>query len=251
MKHKLTNKFFDINKLPAEEGILVFPISMSKISNAQDAKHCLEHLEHFTAAKGNKIMKPLIGLNFVYSDYLYFHSDEKGSALRNKFFPLSVSHKNNFLKLLKRNPWYIEKAFSFLTWNQILLESRDFVTYFGNLKKIYRKDKKFQQYMLDDLKMQGKIKLDENQLNFFLEETLLFYLIAKGKIKLYNEFIQGHEKWILYCYPGPPLKSQIYLFQKNFFKFKNPKNKFENAYYDLSKNKLYEFDRVDLDTIEF
>jgi hypothetical protein len=32
----LTNQFFDIKKLPAEWGILLFPISISRIANAQN-----------------------------------------------------------------------------------------------------------------------------------------------------------------------------------------------------------------------
>ena len=120
---------------------------------------------------------------------LYFYSNEKAYKLRNKFLPLIISHKYNFLKILKKNPWFIDKAFSFTTWNKTLLESKDYMNYFGNLKKLYKKDKKFQKYLKEDLKLIKKVKLDDNQLNFFLEEILLFYLISKGKIKLQNDFV--------------------------------------------------------------
>ncbi|MFB6246023.1 MAG: hypothetical protein ABEI74_00310 [Candidatus Pacearchaeota archaeon] len=89
----------------------------------------------------------------------------------------------------------------------------------------------------------------ENQLNFLLEETLMFYLIVKGQVNLRNDFIQGHEKWILWCYPGKPLKSQIYLTHKNLFGFENEKNKYENCFYDLEQKKLYDFDRVVLESL--
>ncbi len=246
MKNALINKFFDINKLPTEEGILVFPISMSRISNIQNAKKCWEYLKIFSP---KKIIKPLIGLNFIYADFLYFNSDEKASLLKNKFMSLILSHKNEFRKVLSKNPMYVSKAFSFTTWNQVLLECKDFLTYLGELKKIYKKDKKFQKYIREDSKISGKNKLDKNQLNFFLEEILLFYLIVKGKVVLKNDFIQNHEKWVLWCYPGKPLKSQIYLTQKNFFGLKNPKNAYENAFYDLKEEKLYEFSRIDLEKL--
>lgn len=244
------NQFFDINKLPPEEGILVFPISMSKISTSQNAKKCFDYMEHFTFKKKSKIIKPHVGLNFIYGDYLYLHSQEKASKLRKKFVPLILSHKHNFLNILKKNEWYIEKAFAFSTWSQLLLEAKDFTNYFGTLKKIYAKEKEFQKHIRDDLKLLGRTKLDENQLNFFLEEILVLYLISKGRIKLYNEFVDGHEKWILICYPGIPLKSEIYLHQKNPFKLSNPKNKLENSYYDLKNNILYDYDRVDLKTLK-
>lgn len=247
MKRNLKNQFFDINKFPATGGILVFPISLSKLSNAQSAEKCYKYMEHFTQNR-KAVVKPLVGLNFIYGDYLYFHSDESASLLRNRFSPLISGHKNNFLKLLKKNPWYIEKAFNFTVWNQILLENKDFANYFGNLKKIYKKDKEFQKWIEKDLHDSGKKVLTENQLNFFLEEILVFYLLAKGKIPLHNDFVHGHEEWILSCYPGAPLYSEIYLFQKNFFKLQNPGNKYENCYYDLDKKILYDYSRVDLNS---
>ena len=63
----------------------------------------------------------------------------------------------------------------------------------------------------------------------------MVYLISKGQIKLKNEFIRGHEKWVLIAYPGKPLKQHIYLHQKNFFKFDNPKNIYQNSWYDLKE----------------
>ncbi len=250
MPNDLKNNFFDINKFPSQSGIIVFPISMSKISNSQSAKSCLEYIEHFTQNR-KAILKPHVGLNFIYGDSLYFHSNERAKSLRDKFIPLMINHKFNFLKIISKNPWYVQHAFEFETWSQVLLQSSSFLHYFGELKKIYKKDKQFQKYLLEDLKSFSKKKLDENQLDFFLEEILFFYLVSKGEIKLSNPFVQGHEKWTLFCYPGPPLKSEIYIFQKNPFKLSNKSNKFENSYYDLINKKLYDYDRVDLETIEF
>lgn len=71
-------------------------------------------------------------------------------------------------------------------------------------------------------------------------------MAAKGKIKLHNEYIQGHEKFILQCYPGKPLRSEIYFFQLNPFKYKNSKNKYENSFYDLENKKLYNYLAFDL-----
>jgi len=135
----LTNQFFDINKLPSEEGILVFPISMSRISNSQNPKSCWEYMTIFSP---QKIIKPLVGLNLIYGDYLYFNSNKKASDLKNKFMPLILSHKNEMLKIISKNPFYIEQAFSFITWNQALLECKDYPNLLGQLKKMYHKDKR-------------------------------------------------------------------------------------------------------------
>ena len=84
-----------------------------------------------------------------------------------------------------------------------------------------------------------------------MEEITFNYLISKGKFALTNDFLGGHEQWILYCYPGKPLESEVYLYQKNPLKLHNPKNKYENCYYDLAGKKLYDFMRIDIETFSF
>ncbi|MFB6246022.1 MAG: hypothetical protein ABEI74_00305 [Candidatus Pacearchaeota archaeon] len=99
---KPINKFFDLNKLPAREGILVMPISMSRISNAQSAEECWKHVKIFSPSK---VTKPLMGVNFIYGDYLYFNSDLKAASLKKKFTTQTLSHKHEFLKILDKNPF--------------------------------------------------------------------------------------------------------------------------------------------------
>jgi hypothetical protein len=244
-KEKTTNQFFDINKFPTKEGLLVFAISMSNISTTQSSKKCFEYVNHLV----KKIIKPHVGLNFIYSDTLYLYSNEKPSVLKKRFQSLINMHKYEFQKILNKNPWWIQKSFSFSTWNQILLESKEFMDYLGRVQKLYEKDKKFQKYVKEDIK-NSKRRINKNNVLFILEEILVFYLILKGKIKLYNDYVQNQEKWILNCYPGKPLKSEIYLWQKNFLKLNNPKNIYENSFYDLKDKKLYDFKKIDLETLK-
>ncbi|MEK6793124.1 MAG: hypothetical protein AABX95_04875 [Nanoarchaeota archaeon] len=91
-------------------------------------------------------------------------------------------------------------------------------------------------------------EMKENQMDFFLEEGLMFYLLIKNKVKLPNEYIENNQKWILFCYPGKPVKSTVYLFQLNPFKFNWSDSPYQNSWYDLEEKKLIEFDRIDLET---
>ncbi len=240
MKMKKENEFYDINKMPKQEGLLVFGISMSRIANSQSAKKCFAHMENFIP----KILYPMVGLVFLYSDSLYLYSDEKAGVLKKRFQNLIHSHKNEFSKILKKHPLRIPKSFSYLAWNQLILESKEFFEYFSKLQRIYKEDKKFQEYVKTDI---GNKKPMENEINFILEEILVFYLISKGRVRLYNDYIQDKQKWILQCYPGKPLKSEVYLFQKNFFKLSNPQNIYENSFYDLEDKKLYDYNKIDLE----
>lgn len=238
------NNFFDINKFPSKEGLLVFGISMSRISNIQSAKKCFSFVEKMI----EKIEYPYVGLNFLYSDNLYFYAKGEPAKLNKKFQSLMVSHKNEFNNILKKYPWYIRDSFGFTSWNQALLEAKDFMNYFSKLKQIYKKDKTFQKYLKEDIKVSEK-KFNKNNILFILEEILVFYLVSKGVLRLSNKYLNSKEKWILWCYPGKPLKSEIYLYQKNFFKLSNKENDYENSYYDLNDNKLYNFENIDLSTI--
>jgi len=248
------NEFYDINKFPAKEGIIVFPISMSRIDNeSQSAKKYWEYIQHINPSKINKSNpNSKVGIVFIYGDFLYLLSNQKANILKKKFMNLIYHHHNSFQNLLKQDPHIIQDAFSYKVWNQFYLDNDKFVYYLEKLKEIYKKDVKFQKYAkedFDNLKSK-KLKFDDLQLEFFLEEHLLCYLISKGQMKLENNFINNHEKWILIAYPGKPLKAHIYLHQLNPFKLENKENKYEDSWYDLNEKKLYDFLKIDLENYD-
>lgn len=241
------NVFFDINKLPAEKGLLLFGLSMNKLDRGgQTAKDCLENIRNFSPSK---VSKPFIGCNFIYSDYLYFYSDKPGYKLKATYMNEAIRHKNSLQKLLGKNniELQIQHSFNYLVWNQLYVGTVDFHELFAKVKEIYFRDKKFQKYIKDDCDIYGR-EMGENQVNFYLEEILMFYLLSHGKVKLPNEYIENQQKWVLFCYPGRPLKSTVYLYQLNPFKFSWDENPYARSWYDLSEKKLIEFDRVDLET---
>lgn len=97
---KEKNVFFDINKLPSEKGLLLFGLSMNKLSNRQNAKRCLEDIRSLAI---EKMSKPLIGLNFIYSDFLYLYSEKPAPELKDSFMSQVINHKNAFQKLVEKN----------------------------------------------------------------------------------------------------------------------------------------------------
>jgi len=233
---------FDINQVPKQPGILLFGISMSRISNTQTPEKCFEYMEHFIP----KIIKPEVGLNFIYSDGLYLNSTEQASLLKNKYDALIHQHKYGFLKLLEKKPVYITKSFNYVSWSQMILETKRFHEFFSQLKEVYSKDKRFQDLVVKDLDIEQP---ENEQINFILEEILIFYLASKGEIVIKNDFLEGKHKWVLWCYPGKPLYSEIYLYRNNFFNLENTENKYQNSYYDLENKKLYDYSKIEIDKI--
>lgn len=240
------NQFFDLGKLPPEKGLLLFGLSMNRLLNRQSAECCIEDIRHITPSK---ISKPLVGLNFIYSDFLYLYSDKSAPELKHSFMNQVINHRNGILNILEKNhlEFQIQHAFNFMVWNQLYVGTNDFNEKFEKLKRIYREDPTFQKYLEEDSAVYGK-DMKENQINFFLEEILMMYLLGHNQVKLPNEFIESNQKWILFCYPGRPLKGTVYMHQLNPFKLDWPENPYQNSQYDLEAKQLVDFARVDLET---
>lgn len=242
------NEFYDINKFPAEEGLILFPISMSRITTGQDPAACMRYIHELSPTK---VQTPLIGLNFIYTDLLYMNSREPASLLKEKFMFQVINHKNAMRKLLHKNrqDFQIQNAFYFQSWGQLYAGSKDLGSQLRELRDIYKGDEQFQKYLQQDAVHDGK-ELNEDTVNFYLEEHLLLYLVLKGEIEIYNPYIENRQKWILDCYPGKPPKALAYLFQENPFDLQSA-NSYDAAQYDLEGRKLYEFDRMNLERWDY
>jgi len=232
------NKFFDINKFPAKHGLIVFPISMSRIYNAQSGDKYFEYLQFFE----QKAVKPLVGVVFVYTDSLYRRYNQESGERMKKYFNMMFDHKNAYLKQLRKT-LYIEKATSFFTWDQACFNVAKFDLYMEKVLNFYENNTFFKKYVEEDVKESNREVNEQNTL-FVIEEMLISYLITKGKTFLPNEFVQNHEEWILLCYPGAPMKSFTYFYQKNLFNIDNNKNIYQNSFYNLDDKKLYDYTRL-------
>ena len=242
------NVFYDINKLPPEKGLLLFGLSMNRLLNRQNAEHCLEDIRYLGI---NKMSKPLIGLNFIYSDFLYLYSNKPAPELKHTFMNLVIDHRNSMQNLIEKHSreFQIQHGFNYMVWNQLYVGTKNFNHLFEELKRIYKNDVRFQKYLRLDCETFNK-DMEENQVNFFLEEVLMMYLLRKNQIKLPNEYIEGNQKWILFCYPGKPLRSEIYIHQLNPFNLSWNENPYQDGNYDLEARQLIDFNNVDLDTYE-
>lgn len=240
------NTFFDINKLPPEKGLLLFGLSMNKLFLRQNPEHCLEDIRHFHTAK---VSAPLIGLNFIYSDFLYLYTNKLAPELKDSIMTQIIAHKNGMQNLLAKHKldFQIQHAFAYTAWAQLYVGTKNFNELLHSLKKMYAADELFQKYIKEDCDAYGR-EMGENQVNLFLEEILMFYLMSKNEVKLPNEYIEGQQQWILFCYPGRPLKSTVYLYQLNPFGLDWKENPYQNAHFDLESKQLIEFDRVNLET---
>ena len=229
-------QLYDINKFPKKSGLLVFGISMSKISNSQSAPEVLKQIEYFY----NKIHYPYVGVQIIYTDTLYLNSQEPAFKLKNKYQTLISSHKAELEKLIAKKPYLIPTAFSFNSWSQTILQTKSFFYYLGQLKSTYKKDLKFQKTIEEDI-LNSQREITPMNIGYILEEITMMYLISKNKVDFHNKYVQNKSEWTLFCYPGEPLKSEIYLHKHKLLNLKNPSNCYENSFYDLKDRKLHHY----------
>ena len=78
----MTNKkegLHDLSRLPTD-GYVIFPLSMSRISNSQNAEKCYEWLGAFE----KKITAFGLDAIFLYTNGLYYNDDDPALAVRKK-----------------------------------------------------------------------------------------------------------------------------------------------------------------------
>lgn len=241
-----TNQFFDINKLPKEPGIMYYCLSMPLLTTTQSPQDCYDSDVDLI----KKLQVSNCGAQVVYTDGLYLYSDEKAVDLKLKHQKLIEEHKRGWMNLILKNLYLIPSGFAFMTWSQLLLETPFFCSEFIKLKEIYESDSKFSNYVKADIVSTGR-EVSGNTIGYMLEEILADYLVVKGQVHLPNDYTKGKEEWILNCYHGKPHRSYMYLLQKNLLGVDNLKNIYQNCWYDLIVKKLYEFERLDIDTFDF
>jgi hypothetical protein len=246
MKKPGINEFFDVNKFPRSPGIFYFALSMPLLNNIQHPKELYAADEHIIS----KICVSNTGVQVVYTDNLYLYSDEPATHLKLKHQKMIEVHKQGWLKLIKQNVYMVPKAFTFMTWNQLQLDCANFTEYLARFRRIYDGDAKLRSYIEADIKGTGR-DVTLNSVGYMLEEILLDYLVMKGQVRLRNDYTMDREEWILNTYHGKPHRSHIYLHQQNYFQLDNSKNIFQNSWYDVLNRKLYDFDRLEIDTFDF
>lgn len=241
----MSQELFDINKFPATWGMLIFPVSMSRIDTGQSPVEYEQFLKDFTS----KVQTPKVGIHFFYTEGLYMNFEEKAYETKNAFIQKMVNHKNGIKKFVKKNflEFQIEKAFTFQSWFQMCLSSNDFLAVLKQAKDMYELDPKFRELIKDDAEIIGRV-LDEKQVQFFLEEFVFSYLAVYSKFEINNPYVEGKEEWELLCYPGKPFRSQIYFVQKNICGFEK-KHKSYIGHYDLTGKKYYDFLTINVDMI--
>ena len=233
----------DINKFPRGYGFIFLPISMSRIDNAQSAKECVQFLDYFK----EKIQEPKVGIHFLYTEALYMSFEDKAYETKNAFDQKMVNHMHGVKKLIEKDfmTFQIRDAFHFESWFQTYLSHNDFLSFLNQVKDEHHKDELFQKYIKEDIEDNNR-EYNEKQIDFFLEEHAMTYLILNRQLSLDNKFVQGREEWLILSYPGKPLKAQVYLYQKDMLNLNKDSNPYKGLY-NMTERVFYDFSKMNVE----
>ena len=234
---------FDISTVP-KDGYLIFPLSMSRLPNAQAPAVLYEFLKFFET----KIKVISLDVVFLYTNDLYLSVEEKAVEVRKKILNQMINHKTEFLSILLDERKYVPGAFHFLPWDYAALNAEKFHQLHASLVKAGKENPGFLEALNQDLKKSGRAETDAN-INFLIEEIAVSHLLAQKEISLPHT-LATPEGYRLICYPGNPLFSWVFAYQNNLLPKRTdlPKDHllFARSFYDMDNKVLIDFDSTDL-----
>ncbi len=234
----MEEKYFDINSVPGD-GFLIFPLSMSRLSNALVPEKIYEFLEFFLS----KLSHKSIDVVFLYTNGLYYNSEEGSYLLRTKMLNQMVNHKSALDSLILGKRDFIPGAFHFLPWDYTILNTPFFNKERTRLVHHSKNDSHFQKALQQDLDV-AEMPASEANLNFLLEELVISHLLTEKEIFLPHR-LATYDGWRLLCYPGNPPVSLVYLWKKNLLGNRQDFSKqhllFASSFYNMEARVLINF----------
>ena len=209
---------------------------MSRLANTQSPERCYEILDQFRA----KLEYFSSDAVFLYTNGLYFNSDEISFENRKKTNQQIFNHVSALRNLIAKGRAFIPNAVHYLPVDYVILNAPDFKAHYDTLKRKEVGDAGFRSALLSD--MAGREYIEPN-INFLLEEIVVAHTLRQNCVDLPRTLIRK-EAWGLMAYPGEPLHSDIYQWKNDMLPKPEQKNPYAGAQYNLSVNHLVIFDEA-------
>lgn len=228
---------FDINKIK-DDGYLILPLSMSRLSTGQTPEFYYNVLETFL----EKIETFSNDVVLLYTNGLYFNSEEISFENRKKTTQQALNHIYAFRSLVEKKRQFIPGAIHYLPIDYIIFNSPYFKEFFSILKKLEAEDTTFRELLISDSKDK---QYSEANVNFLIEEIVVAHILRQGLVELPRTLVKT-DSWRLLAYPGEPLSSDIYQYKKNILPKKSETNPYSGTQYNLETKQLVIFDEIEL-----
>lgn len=159
---------FDINRVPGN-GMLVFPLSMSRLHLGQDPTTLYDFLCFFD----EKISEKSVDIIFLYTNGLYFNNIEASSSYRKKTTAQMITHKQELDRVIRKHNKFSPKAVHYLPWDYVILQSEKYLDLQSQMVKLMESDRIFNQLL--HLEIKTNLEPSPEAYAFILEETIVTY----------------------------------------------------------------------------
>jgi len=228
---------FDISRIE-DDGYLILPLSMSRLATGQSPEYCYEVIESF-AKKLETFSNDVV---LLYTNGLYFNSEEVSFENRKKTTQQALNHIYAFRNLVEKKKQFIPGAIHYLPIDYVIFNSPAFKDFNEKLKKLEQEDEKFREMLVSNSRDHT---YSEANVNFLLEEIVVAHLLRQKLVDLPRTLVKT-DTWRMLVYPGAPLTSDIYQWQKNVLPKEDATNPFAGAQYNWETKQLIIFDEVAL-----
>lgn len=232
----------DIKKLPIQNGVLIFPISMDKIKNELSAINLFSILENqiYSMWRNSPLKIMFLYTGDVFAKYGLGEPRDYNYDIK--------KHKEECVRIINYSNDLSKDAFSFVNWDELFNTNKNISENLEKLKKIYLSDEIFQKLMYSDLKS-ANLGINSKNINFLLERMILPYLFVKGGFDFVDIFTKSVDRYNLICYSGNCPRILVYIHQMNFFNLGESSNVYEDSFYNFKSKFLFNFADINLDAV--
>lgn len=226
---------FDINRIQGD-GYLILPLSMSRLATGQNPEYCYSVLETFL----QKLETFSNDAVLLYTNGLYFNSEEVSFENRKKTTQQALNHIYALRALIAKQKQFIPGAIHYLPIDYVIFNSPHFKEFFATLKALEKTDEEFRTLLINDSKDR---EYTEANINFIIEEIVVAHIMREKLVDLPRTLVRN-DSWRLIAYPGAPLASDMYQWQKKVLPRNDSTNPYAGAQYDLAAQHLVLFNQI-------
>lgn len=229
------HKFYDLKRVP-ENGRLILPISMAAMATYQRPIDIYNFLVRFGREKVKRICLDVV---LIYTNGLYFNSDEISLKIRKKTCNKMMTHIKEFRRIIAREQELVDAAIHIVPWDFTIIHSMSFVKDLSKLEAIARIYEPLQEAIRKDLKSRP---LNEATIRFVLEESIISHYIREQKIP-FPKTLVDKDAWNLIMYPGPFSSTELFLYQRGLLLPKSTQP-YATSVYNLKEQVLYDYAKL-------
>ena len=228
----------DIKRVPPN-GCLVLPLSMTKLHGQQSPAEIYDFLKFFA----DKIRLISVDVAILYTNGLYFNSDDTSLAVRIATTNQMVRHRQELTTLIEERREFTPQSFHFLPWDYVILNTDRFFDFLTKLETAYERDEGFRTAVTTDLIERGATAAN---VRFVLEELVVTHVLRQRYVPLPTT-ISNSAGWRLIAYAGSYLQSDVYVYQHQLLPLNAEipqSDQLARSLYDYKARHLIDFKRL-------